>query len=173
VPIVVGQWCENPRGASVACVVDGDTLDLDGCGDDGQRVRLLGIDAPEVAHGDQETECGGDAATSYLSDLLLGENITVEHDLTCTDMYGRELAYLVLDGDADDPLAEELADLDGLGMAEDGSYEVLVNELLLRAGIVRLYTHDDPADLRYGNRLIAAEIAAAQDNLGIWATCEE
>ena len=40
--------CSPTRIAELGCVVDGDTLDLATCG--GERVRLLGVDTPEV-HG--------------------------------------------------------------------------------------------------------------------------
>ena len=55
VPMVVGNWCAADRGAEVACVVDGDTLEVGSCGassSDSERIWLLGVSAPEIDHGE-------------------------------------------------------------------------------------------------------------------------
>src|SRR5688572_9719706 len=47
-------------------VVDGDTLRLD----DGTRVRLIGINAPEIAHDGLDGECFGRRATEFVEGLI-------------------------------------------------------------------------------------------------------
>ena len=67
-------------GERVARVIDGDTLVLDS----GERVRLLGIDAPERG------EPGADAATSALREMAAGRRVRLERD--GRDRWGRTLA---------------------------------------------------------------------------------
>lgn len=52
--------------ATVSHVVDGDTLDAQVSGGPALRVRLIGIDTPEVG------DCGADRATTALEQLVLG-----------------------------------------------------------------------------------------------------
>lgn len=83
---------------AVVKVIDGDTIDIDYEGEK-QRIRLIGIDAPEsttTRYG--YTECFGSEARTYLWSLLDGESVSVEFDSTQDrfDKYGRMLAYIVL-----------------------------------------------------------------------------
>ncbi len=45
------QRCANSRYEWARCVLDGDTFTTVDCGAEGGSVRLLSLDAPEVAHG--------------------------------------------------------------------------------------------------------------------------
>lgn len=95
--------------ATVTYVVDGDTLDVDQAGTR-YRIRLLGIDAPELAHDGRPADCGAQAARDALTALADGQQITWEHDprSDSTDRYGRVLAYA---GTTQNPdLALELLD---------------------------------------------------------------
>ena len=80
---------EEPAGRSgrVTHVVDGDTLDLGR-----ERVRVLGIDAPE------RDECGYAAASRAASALALERAVRLEPDPTqaSRDRFGRTLAYVRL-----------------------------------------------------------------------------
>jgi endonuclease YncB( thermonuclease family) len=76
-------------GETVASVVDGDTIRLT----NGQRVRLVQIDAPELRGG----ECYANDARATLSRLLpAGTRVRLEVDprLDRVDRYGRRLAYV-------------------------------------------------------------------------------
>lgn len=81
--------------ALTACTAtDGDTLR---CGD--ERVRLLGIDAPELHGCRPGRQCvagDGAAARGALVELLAGHQLTIER--TGTDVYGRTLAVVFADG---------------------------------------------------------------------------
>ena len=61
------EWCADARLEPAACIVDGDTFDLATCAEtnavDSERVRMLGVDAPEVAHGDEPADCYGAEAS--------------------------------------------------------------------------------------------------------------
>jgi endonuclease YncB( thermonuclease family) len=64
------------------------------------KVRLLGVDAPEVAHGGDTADCGADAAHDALEELLSeGTSVDVVFDLRADryDRYGRALGYVSTD----------------------------------------------------------------------------
>ena len=91
---------------TVTRVIDGDTVVLN----DGQKVRLIGVDCPESypskklkkdaerSKQDVETiKALGRRATAFTRGLVEGQRVTLEHDQTLKDRYGRTLAYLRLE----------------------------------------------------------------------------
>lgn len=68
----------------VIAVPDGDSLQLA----DGRRVRLLGIDAPEIGR------CLADQAKEKLRSLVFGKHVRLKD--TLTDDYGRVLAIVIV-----------------------------------------------------------------------------
>ena len=87
--------------ARVTRVVDGDTITitLDGRR---ERVRLIGIDAPEVSHDGTPSDCYGRAATRLLRQLADDRTVEVRPGREQRDRYGRLLAYVKVRGAADD-----------------------------------------------------------------------
>lgn len=96
--VAIAAGCSTPaapersaapdRGAIVARVVDGDTVQMR----DGARVRLLQVDAPDVG------ECYHDQATAALKRRLpVGSRVTLRADagLDDRDRYDRLLRYVV------------------------------------------------------------------------------
>lgn len=79
----------RPEGdpAVVSRVIDGDTIDLE----TGERVRLLGINAPERG------ELYYEEARKALEDLLLEKEVVLERDEINKDQYGRLLRYVYID----------------------------------------------------------------------------
>jgi endonuclease YncB( thermonuclease family) len=80
--------------ARVTRVVDGDTIDVRLSSGADRRVRLIGIDTPEVYGG---TECGGPGASRSLGRMLpAGARVKLTSDPTQdrTDRYGRLLRYV-------------------------------------------------------------------------------
>ncbi|MBI5168010.1 MAG: thermonuclease family protein [Candidatus Eisenbacteria bacterium] len=73
-------------------VIDGDTVVLDG----GERVRLLGVDTPEVHHPKKPEQYFGRRASAYTESRLEGRAVRLEYDRRRTDRYGRTLAYVYL-----------------------------------------------------------------------------
>ncbi len=71
----------------VSEVIDGDTFKTT----DGETVRLLGINTPEL------TEPGADIAKSGLALLILGKDVCLKRDVTDRDDYGRILRYVFID----------------------------------------------------------------------------
>ena len=91
----VADACDDPVAVvTVVRVVDGDTIDLE----DGRRVRIIGVDAPELS----VDECFADDAREYLTELVLGRGVLLTRDeAACEDRYGRTLAHVETpDGDA-------------------------------------------------------------------------
>jgi micrococcal nuclease len=85
-----GSEC-GPSTATVARVVDGDTIELES----GERVRYLMIDTPEST---TQTECFGPEAKLLNESLVAGKEITLRYDEECTDDYDRLLAYIEISG---------------------------------------------------------------------------
>jgi micrococcal nuclease len=119
--------------ALVTEVVDGDTIDISPAVHGENRVRLIGVDTPEV-HGGREP-CG-QAASAFTTDMLEGERVRLEFDEDLFDPYDRLLAYVYL---------------------SDGR---MFNEMLVEKGYASVSTYY-PND-RYEQRFIAAEATAAE-----------
>jgi micrococcal nuclease len=78
--------------ATVNYVHDGDTLFLTTPSHANLKVRLLGIDTPEIG---DNPECYGDEATVLLRELLPeGASVFTAADVEPLDQYGRSLLYL-------------------------------------------------------------------------------
>ena len=75
---------------TVVDVVDGDTFDIDQSVQGMDRVRLIGIDTPEV-YGDEEP-CGQEAS-DFTTQRLKGQQVRLEIGEDPEDPYGRLLAY--------------------------------------------------------------------------------
>jgi micrococcal nuclease len=125
--------------ATIEYVHDGDTLFLD----DGRKVRLLGIDTPEIG---ANAECYGDEATALLRALLPeGTRVKVLADTQPLDKYGRSLLFIYRDD----------ATLVNLELLEQGAAEAVV----LKPNVL------------FADRLEAAEEAARSAGLGMWGAC--
>lgn len=163
IPIVGEDSCAPPLEVDAGCMIDGDTFDLGGCGTDSERVRMLGINAPELAHGGDPVECWGPEAADELRRLIGDRRVTLTFDQECQGVFGRTLAYVWLAPEDVDLADDEVADAEGA---------VLVNELLLSRGFVRLYDEEWVGDLRLQDRLDEAQAQAQARGLGLWSACE-
>ena len=114
-------------------VIDGDTLDIGG-----ERVRLEGVDAPEMAQtctrdGGSRWACGREAQDA-LERMTRGQ--VVMCDPTGQDKYRRTLALCYVAGES-------------------------LNAALIKAGLARAF-------VKYSNAFVAEEQAAQVAKLGIW-----
>lgn len=142
----------RPSGAEgpfpVASVTDGDTIrvTIDG---KSTRIRLIGIDTPEVTDPRQAVQCFGREASRRAHDLMDGEQVWLEYDPSQGrhDRYGRTLAYVWL--------------------ADAG----LVNEKMVNEGYAHEYTYETP--YRYRDTFRDAEQSARTAERGLWSptTC--
>jgi micrococcal nuclease len=82
----------GPSQAMVDRVIDGDTIVLT----TGDKIRYLLINAPETTNG--HNDCYGANATKFNSDMVSGKMVDLTYDVQCTDIYGRLLAYVSVDG---------------------------------------------------------------------------
>ncbi len=127
-----------PRQALVERVIDGDTLVLAG----GKHVRLLGLDAPEMAREGRPAEFLAYKSKACLAGLAQGKMVRLEYDQLRYDHYGRLLAYLFLPD------------------------HTLINAALLRQVLAHVYFH--PPNVRYRETLLAAQVEAMDAHRGLW-----
>jgi endonuclease YncB( thermonuclease family) len=130
--------------AVVARVVDGDTVDVTL---DGQtiRVRLIGIDTPEIVDPRKPVECFGREASARAHELLDGQVVFLEDDPSQGDVdrYGRALRYVWL---------------------ADGR---LINLEMVAQGYAFACTYDQP--YTYQAQFKQAERDAREQQRGLWA----
>ena len=75
----------------VRAVIDGDTIDVATFG----RVRLLGIDAPELGRGFDTPAPFAQEARERLKALVLKRWVRLEREGPALDVYNRHLAYVI------------------------------------------------------------------------------
>lgn len=81
----------------VTSVVDGDTVHVRYADGHKEKVRIIGIDSPELARDGQPAEAYADQAREYMMSLLLDKTVYLEQDNSDTDRYGRQLRYVWLE----------------------------------------------------------------------------
>lgn len=89
---------EDAPTATVARAVDGDTVELQEPVDGYDRVRLIGVDTPEMNGEDGPPEAGAEKATAFTAEALEGKEVALETDEEVEDPYGRLLAYVWIPG---------------------------------------------------------------------------
>ena len=120
-------------------VFDGDTILLD----TGLRVRLVGLNAPEIAYENRPAEPFGLESRAMLEKLLKGQSVTLYYGGTRRDRYGRALA--------------QIERADGLW----------IQQAMLEQGGARVYSFADNRALV--PPMLAAERTAREKHLGLWA----
>lgn len=133
-------------------VIDGDTLELS----NRQRIRLIGIDTPELHYGDKLLRDSkrnhqdiktiqelGKRAANFTGALCLGKKVHLEYDVEKKDKYGRTLAYVYL---------------------EDGTF---VNAKILEEGFAQVLTI--PPNVKYADFFSRLQKEARDRNKGLWA----
>lgn len=118
--------------------IDGDTLDLA----HGERVRLIGVNTPEMRHPSKGVEQYGREAAAFTRQLVEGKKIRLEYDAERKDKYGRTLAYAYL---------------------EDGTF---VNAELLRQGYAQTMTI--APNVKYVDLFVGLQREAREARRGLW-----
>lgn len=86
---------QNPQAATVVSVMDGDTVRVRLTDGKEEKVRIIGLDAPEVS----PLECFGKESSSHLSALIAGKGVTLESEpQDDRDSFGRLLRYITFNG---------------------------------------------------------------------------
>lgn len=132
----------NAEFRTVARVVDGDTLVLD----NGEKVRLVGVDTPETKDPRKPVQYFGQEATNFTKQMVEGKKVWVEFDQANAhvghkDKYGRTLAYV---------------------FREDGKF---LNAEIVSNGFGHAYTQ---YPFKYANEFKALERQAREQNKGLW-----
>lgn len=130
----------NPGYAKAIKVHDGDTVTVVLKGRK-EKVRLIGIDAPEI-----KQRPWGTRAKKHLEKLILAANKTVilEFDVEKRDKYGRLLCYIFTPD------------------------RKMLNTLMVKDGYAVLLTI--PPNIKYVDELKAAQNEARQHGRGIWSS---
>lgn len=136
----------------VTRVIDGDTLQLAS----GERVRLIGIDTPEIHESDklyrdsQRTRQDvntirqmGRQAYEFTKDLVEGKRVRLEFDVDKRDRYNRLLAYVYL--------------------KEDNTF---VNAKIIEEGYASLMTI--PSNVKHADLFLQLYQEARQQHRGLW-----
>ena len=120
----------RPGGVLVVSVVDGDTFDISPAVRGMDRVRMIGVDTPEVHGG---TEPCGPEASEYTTRHLEGRRVTLGVGEDPEDPYGRLLAWVWIDGQ-------------------------MFNKMLVSEGLAEAVSY--PPNTRYDQMLAQAEALA-------------
>jgi len=142
---------DDYRCVLVSRVVDGDTLVME----NNQRVRLIGIDTPEMHDSsklnrdakrsgeDIETiKALGRQSYEFTKKLLQGQRVRLEFDVERYDKYKRILAYVYL---------------------EDGTF---ANARIVEEGYASLMTY--PPNVKYADLFLKLYRQAREDKRGLW-----
>jgi micrococcal nuclease len=138
-PTPIAAAPDGFQEAQVIHVVDGDTIDvlIDGTE---FTVRYILVDTPETHQG---VEPFGPEATEANRQLVEGQIVRLEKDVSETDRYGRLLRYVYVD-------------------------DLMINEELLRQGMATVATY--PPDVKYVDRFLALQQEAQAAGVGIWGS---
>jgi len=123
----------------ISKVIDGDTIKLE----NGETVRLIGIDTPETVHPSKAVEYYGKEASNFTRMMAEGKRVRLEFDVQTRDKYNRLLAYVYL---------------------EDGTF---VNAELVKEGYAKVSTY--PPNVKYADLFTELQKEARENNKGLWA----
>lgn len=121
-------------------VIDGDTIELLS----GERVRYIGINAPEIKDAKGKMECFAEEAYRKNKEMVEGRWMKLEKDISEKDKFGRLLSYAHLE-------------------------DLFVNDYLVRQGYA--FSASYPPDVKHQEQFRQAEEEARQNNRGLWASC--
>jgi micrococcal nuclease len=142
--------------ALVTRVIDGDTIQVRLRNGPSERVRLIGIDTPEVhdsakldrdarqsGKSKEEIRALGRLAWDFTRARLDGKDVSLELDVQTRDAYGRLLAYVWL---------------------RDGT---MFNVVILREGYAQVLTI--PPNVRYADLFLVCQREAREHRRGLWS----
>jgi len=128
------------RWVEVSEIFDGDTFKTSR----GERIRLLGINTPEIEHDSSPAQPMGNTARKSLMDLIAGQTVRLDFDTQRKDNYGRTLAQVFLRN------------------------STWVNGEMVSRGMAHVYTFTP--NLRWAGQLTQLESSARKAKRGIWKT---
>jgi micrococcal nuclease len=146
VTLSVGPGPEGPtQMATVDKITDGDTIHVNIDGKD-FTLRYIGMNAPESVDPNKPVEPGGPEASVANKDLVSGQTVYLEKDVSNTDRFGRLLRYVWLNTNTGWVMVDRQLVLEGWAEARDY-----------------------PPDTKYHDTLFEAQDEAQAAGLGIWS----
>lgn len=132
------EWVE------VSKFIDGDTFWITNSKGQQEKIRLIGIDAPETRRtGKKEIGYFGKESAAFIIRLLDGEKIRLEYDVSKYDRYKRTLAYVYL---------------------KDGTF---LNAHLVENGYAMVMTV--PPNVKYADLFVELQRNAREKKKGLWS----
>jgi len=131
------------RFVKVQRVIDGDTFVLT----TGEKVRLLGIDTPELDSKVVQEKNLAIKATELTKSYVEGKQIKLTFDGKTKDIFGRTLSYVWLTNN-------------------EGKDSLFIQAELLKAGLARILMY--PKDKMYYHLFYNLRNTARKNKLGIW-----
>jgi micrococcal nuclease len=132
------EWVE------ISKFVDGDTFWVMDSKGQKEKIRLIGIDAPEARKtGKKDIEQFGKEASTYVQRLLFDKKVRLEFDVGRYDRFKRTLAYVYL---------------------EDGTF---LNAHLVKEGYATVMTV--PPNVRHADLFVKLQQDARNNKKGLWA----
>lgn len=123
--------------------VDGDTFWIRKADGKVEKIRLIGIDAPESRNtGKKQEDPFGKTSAAYLQKLLQGQSVRLEYDVAKYDRYKRTLAYAYL---------------------KDGTF---INAIMVQQGFAKVLTV--PPNVRHADLFVRLEREARSKRRGFW-----
>ena len=139
--------CREAIRVPVGRVIDGDTFEIGGGTLDGQDVRIIGVDTPEIGYNGNPDECWAVEARAFARERLLNRDVWLTFDAQCTDNYGRLLAYVYT------------------GTLEQGNFTVAA--LSTGQGLAMSIPPNDTFEQLFSD---AMDVARTSDT-GLWSEC--
>lgn len=135
-----GQSKSDGGLVKIVRVIDGDTIEIEG----GEKIRYIGIDAPETVDPRKSAQCFGVEAYNKNRELVESKMARLEKDITNRDKYNRLLRYVWV-GDT------------------------FVNLELIKQGFA--YSYSYPPDVKYQDQFIKSQQEAREAKRGLWNSC--
>jgi micrococcal nuclease len=127
----------------VSKIVDGDTFWIINEKGENEKIRLIGVDAPESRKsGKKEIGYYGKESKLYLEKFLAGKKVRLQFDVGKYDRYKRTLAYVYL---------------------EDGTF---LNAHLVKYGYAAVMTV--PPNVKFADQFVKLQKEAREKKRGLW-----
>lgn len=140
--------------ATVVKHIDGDTIDVSINGET-KRVKMIGIDAPEIRNPNRPVQFFGQEASAYTAKRLpLDTTVYLQSDVSDTDKYGRLLSYVWYQN----PPTNEPTEAD--------IKQYMHNAKLVANGYATAYA--SPPDVQYSELFTNLAKTAQKNHWGLW-----
>jgi len=153
---------DDKEWRTVKRIISGDTLELE----NGEKVRLIGVDTPETKHPNKLVERFGKEASEFTRNTIEGKQVWLEYDQTKKDRYGRTLAYVHYKNtkrlDVSPPSHRRNGDKEFITVEVD----FVINEVIIRQGYGHAYNN---YPFKYMEKYRELERKAREEKRGLWA----